>query len=111
MKFTIGKLAATGVVVATAAAIAMPAQAADELKVSTALGQKHDQRGLQIARFRRVRRAESGRQPSRRPAHLWTERSRQVLGPIKVSRRGMGYPEKHVRDGSGVFRGLLSTAC
>jgi len=51
MKFTIGKLAATGVVVATAAAIAMPAQAADELKVSTALGQKHDQSKAFFATF------------------------------------------------------------
>jgi TRAP-type C4-dicarboxylate transport system substrate-binding protein len=43
MKFTIGKLAATGVAVATAVAIALPVQAAEELKVSTALGTKHDQ--------------------------------------------------------------------
>ncbi|CAN0474011.1 unnamed protein product, partial [Laminaria digitata] len=43
MKFTMGKLAATGVAVVTAAAIGLPAQAAEELKLSTALGQKHDQ--------------------------------------------------------------------
>ena len=43
MKHTFGKLAATGIAAATALAIAMPAQAAEELKLSTALGQKHDQ--------------------------------------------------------------------
>ena len=43
MKFTIGKLTATGVAIATAVAIVLPAQAAEELKVSTALGTKHDQ--------------------------------------------------------------------
>ncbi len=43
MQISIGKLAATGVAAAMAAAIALPAQAAEELKVSTALGQKHDQ--------------------------------------------------------------------
>ena len=51
MKFAIGKLAATGVAVATAAAIAMPAQAAEELKLSTALGQKHDQSKALFATF------------------------------------------------------------
>lgn len=51
MKLTIGKLAATGVAVATAAAIAMPAQAAEELKMSTALGQKHDQSKTLFATF------------------------------------------------------------
>ena len=51
MKFTIGKLAATGVAVATAAAIAMPVQAAEELKMSTALGQKHDQSKAMFATF------------------------------------------------------------
>ena len=43
MKITIGKLAATSVAVATAVAIALPASAATELTVSTALGSKHDQ--------------------------------------------------------------------
>ena len=51
MKFTIGKLAATGVAVATAAAIAMPAQAQEVLKMSTALGQKHDQSKALFATF------------------------------------------------------------
>ena len=43
MTFTFGKIAAAGVAAATALAIGLPAQAAEELKVSTALGQKHDQ--------------------------------------------------------------------
>jgi TRAP-type transport system periplasmic protein len=43
MKITIGRFAATGVAIAMAAGIALPAQAAEELKVSTALGTKHDQ--------------------------------------------------------------------
>ncbi len=43
MKITFGKLAATGVAVLTAAAIAVPAHAVTELKVSTALSTKHDQ--------------------------------------------------------------------
>ena len=43
MTIKFGKIAATGVAAATALAIGLPAQAADELKVSTALGQKHDQ--------------------------------------------------------------------
>jgi TRAP-type C4-dicarboxylate transport system substrate-binding protein len=51
MKYTIGKLAATGVAVATAAAIALPAHAAVELKMSTALGQKHDQSKAMFATF------------------------------------------------------------
>lgn len=51
MKLTIGKLAATGVAVATLAAMAVPAQAAEELKMSTALGQKHDQSKAMFATF------------------------------------------------------------
>lgn len=51
MKITFGKIAATGVAVATAAAMAMPAQAAEELKLSTALGQKHDQSKAMFATF------------------------------------------------------------
>ena len=43
MKLTYGSLAAAGVAAVTAAAIALPAQAATELKVTTALGTKHDQ--------------------------------------------------------------------
>ncbi len=43
MKFTFGKFVATGIVVATVLAIALPAQSAEVLKVSTALGTKHDQ--------------------------------------------------------------------
>ncbi|PPR09096.1 MAG: Solute-binding protein [Alphaproteobacteria bacterium MarineAlpha11_Bin1] len=43
MSKTLGKIAATGVAAATAIAISLPAQAGNELKVSTALGQKHDQ--------------------------------------------------------------------
>ena len=43
MKITLGKLAATSVAVTAAAAIALPAYAATELSVSTALSQKHDQ--------------------------------------------------------------------
>ncbi|MDE0056721.1 MAG: TRAP transporter substrate-binding protein DctP [Defluviicoccus sp.] len=43
MKPTLGSFAAAGVAALTAAAIALPAQAATELTVSTALGQKHDQ--------------------------------------------------------------------
>ncbi|MEC7489837.1 MAG: TRAP transporter substrate-binding protein DctP [Pseudomonadota bacterium] len=43
MKLMFGKLAATAVAVATAAAIAVPAHSAVELKVTTALGTKHDQ--------------------------------------------------------------------
>jgi len=43
MKITFGKLAATGVATLAAAAIALPAHAVTELKVSTALSSKHDQ--------------------------------------------------------------------
>ena len=43
MKMTIEKFAATCVAAATAVAFALPASAATELKVSTALGSKHDQ--------------------------------------------------------------------
>ena len=43
MKLTFGSFAATGVAAITAAAIALPAQAATEITVSTALDQKHDQ--------------------------------------------------------------------
>lgn len=43
MTTTCKQIAATGVAAATALAIGLPAQAAEELKVSTALGQKHDQ--------------------------------------------------------------------
>ena len=43
MKLTFGSIAATGVAAVTAAAIALPAQAATEVTVSTALDQKHDQ--------------------------------------------------------------------
>ena len=43
MKFTSGKFVATGIVAATVLAIALPAQSAEVLKVSTALGTKHDQ--------------------------------------------------------------------
>ena len=51
MTITISKLAATGVAVAMATAIAVPAQAAEELKLSTALGQKHDQSKAMFATF------------------------------------------------------------
>ena len=43
MKLTFGSFAATGVAAITAAAIALPVQAATEITVSTALDQKHDQ--------------------------------------------------------------------
>ena len=43
MTITCKQIAATGVAAATALAIGLPAKAAEELKVSTALGQKHDQ--------------------------------------------------------------------
>ena len=43
MRLTFGSFAATGVAAITAAAIALPAQAATEITVSTALDQKHDQ--------------------------------------------------------------------
>ena len=43
MKFTSGKFVATGIVAATVLAIALPAQSTEVLKVSTALGTKHDQ--------------------------------------------------------------------
>ena len=43
MKFISGKFVATGIVVATVLAIALPAQSAEVLIVSTALGTKHDQ--------------------------------------------------------------------
>ena len=43
MKFISGKFVATGIVAATVLAIALPAQSAEVLKVSTALGTKHDQ--------------------------------------------------------------------
>ena len=43
MKPTFGSFAAAGVAALTAAAIALPAQAATELKVTTSLGTKHDQ--------------------------------------------------------------------
>ena len=43
MKLTFGKFVATGIVAATVLAIALPAQSAEVLKVSTALGTKHDQ--------------------------------------------------------------------
>ena len=43
MKPTFGSIAAAGVAAVTAAAIALPAQAATEITVSTALDQKHDQ--------------------------------------------------------------------
>ena len=43
MNFTSGKFVATGIVTATVLAIALPAQSAEVLKVSTALGTKHDQ--------------------------------------------------------------------
>ena len=43
MNLTLRKLAAAAVAAAAAAALALPAQAAEELKVSTALGEKHDQ--------------------------------------------------------------------
>ena len=43
MKFTSGKFVATGIVAAAVLAIALPAQSAEVLKVSTALGTKHDQ--------------------------------------------------------------------
>ena len=43
MKFISGIFVATGIVAATVLAIALPAQSAEVLKVSTALGTKHDQ--------------------------------------------------------------------
>ena len=43
MNFTSGKFVATGIVTATVLAIALPAQSAEVLKVSTALATKHDQ--------------------------------------------------------------------
>ena len=43
MKLTFGRIAGTIVAAATATAFALPAGAATELKVSTALGSKHDQ--------------------------------------------------------------------
>ena len=43
MKFISGIFVATGIVAATVLAIALPAQSAELLKVSTALGTKHDQ--------------------------------------------------------------------
>ena len=43
MTTKIRKIAAAGIAAATALAIGLPAQAAEEVKVSTALGQKHDQ--------------------------------------------------------------------
>ena len=43
MKFTFGKLTATAVAAVTALAISVPAQSAEVLKVTTALGTKHDQ--------------------------------------------------------------------
>ena len=43
MKFISGKFVAAGIVAATVLAIALPAQSAEVLKVSTALGTKHDQ--------------------------------------------------------------------
>jgi TRAP-type C4-dicarboxylate transport system substrate-binding protein len=54
MKHTFGKLAVTGVAAATALAIAMPAQAAVEVKMSTALGQKHDQSRALFATFSKM---------------------------------------------------------
>jgi TRAP-type C4-dicarboxylate transport system substrate-binding protein len=43
MRLTFGSFAAAGVAAITAAAVALPANAATELKVTTALGSKHDQ--------------------------------------------------------------------
>ena len=43
MTITCKQIAVTGVAAAMALAIGLPAKAAEELKVSTALGQKHDQ--------------------------------------------------------------------
>ena len=43
MKLTLRNLAAAGAAAVAATALALPAQAAEELKVSTALGEKHDQ--------------------------------------------------------------------
>ena len=43
MKLLSGKFVATGIVASAALAIALPAQSAEVLKVSTALGTKHDQ--------------------------------------------------------------------
>lgn len=51
MKITFGKIAATGVAAATALAVGLPAQAAEELKMSTALGAKHDQSKAMFATF------------------------------------------------------------
>lgn len=54
MKTTFGKIAATGVAAATAFAIGLPAQAAEEVKLSTALGQKHDQSRALFATFSKM---------------------------------------------------------
>ena len=51
MKITMGKLAAAGVAVAAMATVTLPAQAAEELKLSTALGEKHDQSKAMFATF------------------------------------------------------------
>ena len=51
MKITFGKIVTTGVAAATALAVGLPARAAEELKVSTALGQKHDQSQAFFATF------------------------------------------------------------
>lgn len=51
MKITMGKLTAAGVAVAAMTAVTLPAQAAEELKLSTAMGQKHDQSKAMFATF------------------------------------------------------------
>ena len=51
MKHSISRLMLTGAAGALIVALGMPAQAAEELKVSTALGQKHDQSGAFFATF------------------------------------------------------------
>ncbi|MEE2995972.1 MAG: hypothetical protein VX700_02415 [Pseudomonadota bacterium] len=51
MKNVFGKISTVGVAAATALAIAMPAQSAEVLKLSTALGQKHDQSQALFATF------------------------------------------------------------
>jgi len=51
MKITMGKLAAASVAVAAMTAVTLPAQAAEELKLSTAMGQKHDQSKALFATF------------------------------------------------------------
>ena len=51
MKITMGKLAAASVAVAAMTAVTLPAQAAEELKLSTAMGQKHDQSKAMFATF------------------------------------------------------------